>query len=422
MVNQGNSNFKFSKYVEFMRNGNDIIVIHGNSGAWGEINANMLDKVKYCINNKIAPLEYVKSIENLEERQQLSEVFDALMEEDMLVNSEEKLKIDIKNVEFKMTNKCNLRCIHCGESSDIHNENILSTEDIKNILDNIFKLDINKLYLTGGEPLVRKDIKIILNYIADNFKGEVDLLTNGTFIDMDMAKLLRKCVAGVSISVDGYDEKSSEFVRGKGTFKKILSATENLKEGGFGKENIILTMTGIKQNVDHRDEFYEFCKKLDVTGAVRKFSAFGRGYENYDEIGVKDHLYFKDKSKNEIEEIKEGMDCKIFCNAGINKIMINEKGDIYPCLVLEYEDFKFGNALNINLKEEIKSERYSEFIEKMIKKTPVDNKEHCKNCNVKYFCMDKCAGVNYTYYDNDKICIERCNQVKPYLSRILWNN
>lgn len=422
MVNQGDSNFKFSKYVEFMRNGNDIIVIHGNSGAWGEINANMLDKVKYCINNKIAPLEYVKSIENLEERQQLSEVFDALMEEDMLVNSEEKLKIDIKNVEFKMTNKCNLRCIHCGESSDIHNENILSTEDIKNILDNIFKLDINKLYLTGGEPLVRKDIKIILNYIADNFKGEVDLLTNGTFIDMDMAKLLRKCVAGVSISVDGYDEKSSEFVRGKGTFKKILSATENLKEVGFGKENIILTMTGIKQNVDHRDEFYEFCKKLDVTGAVRKFSAFGRGYENYDEIGVKDHLYFKDKSKNEIEEIKEGMDCKIFCNAGINKIMINEKGDIYPCLVLEYEDFKFGNALNINLKEEIKSERYSEFIEKMIKKTPVDNKEHCKNCNVKYFCMDKCAGVNYTYYDNDKICIERCNQVKPYLSRILWNN
>lgn len=422
MVNYGDNNFKFSKYVEFIKNGKDIIVINGDSGVWGEINANMLDKVNYCINNKIVPLEYVESIENLQDRQQLSEIFDALIEEEMLVKSEEKHQIDIKDVEFKMTNKCNLKCIHCGEASDIHNENILSTEDIKNILDNIFKLNINKLYLTGGEPLIRKDIKIILNYIADNFKGEVNLLTNGTFIDINMAKLLRKCVTGVSISVDGYDEKSSEFVRGKGTFKKILSATQNLKEVGFSKENIILTMTCIKQNINHRDEFYEFCKKLDVTGAVRKFSAFGRGYENYDEIGVKDYLFFNDKSKDEIEEMKEEIECKIFCKAGISKIMINEKGDIYPCLALECEDFKFANALNITFKEIFQSEKYSEFIEKMIEKIPVDNKEHCKNCNVKYFCMDICPGVNRAYYDNDKICIERCKQVKPYLSRVLWNN
>lgn len=422
MVNRGDNNFKFSKYVEFMKNGNNIIVINGDSGVWGELSVDMLDKVNYCINNKIVPLEYVKSIENLQERQQLSEVFDALIEEDMLVTSEEKPEIDIKDVELKMTNKCNLRCIHCGESSDIHNEDILSTEDMKNILDNIFKLNISKLYLTGGEPLIRKDIKIILNYIADNFKGEVNLLTNGTFIDINMAKLLRKCVTGVSISVDGYDEKSSEFVRGKGTFKKILSAIQELKEVGFGKENIILTMTCIKQNINHRDEFYEFCKKLDVTGAVRKFSAFGRGYENYDEIGVKDHLFFNDKSKDAIEEMKEEIECKIFCKAGINKIMINEKGDIYPCLALEYEDFKFANALNINLKEVLQSERYSEFIEKVLEKIPVDNKEHCKDCNVKYFCMDRCVGVNYTYYDNDEICMERCKQVKPYLSRILWND
>lgn len=422
MVNLADSKLKFSKYVKFIRNESSIIIVHGRSGAWGELDANMLDKVKYCISNKIAPEKYINTVESLEEKQQLAEIFDVLLEEEMLVASEETSKICIKDVEFKMTNKCNLSCIHCGASSDIHNEDVLSTEDMKNILDKIFELNISNLYLTGGEPLIRKDIKTILSYIGDNFKGEVKLLTNGTFIDINMAKLLRKCVSGVSISVDGYDEKSSEFVRGKGTFKKILSAIANLKEVGYDKENIILTMTCTYQNIDHREDFYEFCKGLDVTGAVRQFSAFGRGYENYDKIGVKDHLLFSDDPKDKNEEIKEEMDCKIFCRAGISKIMINEKGDIYPCLVLEYENSRFANALKINLKEELQSERYSEFLEKMIERTPVDDMEHCKNCNVRYFCMDRCAGVNHSYYDNDEICMERCRQIKPYLNSILWNS
>lgn len=416
------SKIEFSKYAKFLKNTNSVIIINGHSGVWGEIENDLFNKVKYCIDNRIDLIEYMKSFGNIEERKQLEEVFDALLSEEMLVKSKNDIKIDIKDVEFKMTNKCNLSCIHCGASSDIHNKDILSTEEMKHILDKIFELNIDNLYLTGGEPLIRKDINIILKYIGENFNGEVRLLTNGTFIDMDMAKLLRKYVNAVSISVDGWDEKSSEFVRGKGTFKKVLSAISNLKGVGFDKETIILTMTCIYQNNNHKEEFYEFCKKLNVTGAVRQFSAFGRGYENYEKIGVKNHLIVDSNLESQIEDIKEELECKIFCRAGIGKLMINEKGDIYPCLVLEYDDYKFGNVLNDGLREMVQSENYKNLIEKIFKETPVDSKEHCKNCKVRYFCMDRCLGVSRSYYDNEDICEERCNQMRDYLNRVIWEN
>ncbi len=425
MLTLNDSNIVFSQYVQFIKEKNTVIVINGYSGIWGVMDKSMFNKVSYCIINRISPSEYINSLDKDCDKQQLTEIFQVLIEEKMLKDSnDEELKINIENIkdiEFKLTNKCNLKCLHCAASADINNKDLLSTEQIIKILNKIFKMNIDTLLLTGGEPLIRKDIKELLSYIRQEFKGKVNLITNGTLIDKEMAVILKKSVNAISISVDGYDEKSTEYIRGKDVYKKIVQAISYLKEVGFTKDTINLTMTCTYQNFNHKDDFNNLCEKLGVTGEVRKFSAMGRGLKNYKDIGINDYLAFSSINSQDIETIRENLECKIFCKAGIKKFMINELGDMYPCLILENEEYKFGNIIKEEPNCIFNSKEYYEFVKNKLQRSIVDDVLKCKNCNVRYFCMDKCLGENIAYYSNKEICEERCNQVYPYLNKVLWD-
>lgn len=423
MVTLYDNDIVFSEHVRFLKNKENVIIINGCSGIWGLIDSSMLDKINLCITNKVAPIIYIDNLENEMDKQQLKEIFQVLIEEKMIKKfHEEEFEIAIKNVEFKLTNKCNLKCLHCAASCDMSKEDVLSTEQIKVILDKIFKLNIDTLLLTGGEPLIRQDIKLLLPYIRQNFNGTVNMITNGVLIDKEMALILKKYVNAISISIDGYDEKSTEFVRGKGVYNKIVQAVKYLKEAGFDKNTINFTMTAINQNLNHDADFYALCESLDVTGGIRQFSAMGRGLENYENIGVKDYFMFSSMTNEEVEAIRESLECKIVCKAGISKISINELGDMYPCLLLGNEEYKFGNIINEELKDIFDSDRYHRFINNKIRKSVVDNTCKCKECNVRYFCMDACLGVNNAFYSNKEICEERCKQIRPYLTKVLWDD
>ncbi len=422
MINLYDNNIVFPEYVKFLKNQDNVIIINGRTGTWGLIDAPILDKINYCIQNKISPTTYINSYENESDRQQLTEIFQTMIEEKMVKSSDDKeFEIDIKDVEFKLTNKCNLNCIHCAASSDINQPDILSTEQIKTILDKIFSLNIKSLIITGGEAFIRKDIKELLQYARENFKGEINILTNGTFIDREMAKFLKKYVSAVSISVDGYDEESIDFVRGRGMYNKIMKAIEHLKEVGFDKKTIILTMTGTYQNFDHTKDFNNMCERLNVTGGVRRFTASGRGLENFESIGIKNYLTSNLKNTEELEKIRESLKCSIFCRARITKLSIDEAGNMYPCLFLEREEYKFGNILKDDLDELLKSEAYNEFIRNKVRCSMLDTMDKCKDCNVRYFCSDSCAGMNVSYFNNIEICEERCKQMKPYLAKVVWD-
>jgi len=422
MINLYDNDIVFPQYVKFLENQGNVIIINGCTGFWGLIDTQILDKINHCIQNKISPASYISSLENESDRQQLTEIFQTLIEEEMIKSSVDKeYKIDIKDVEFKMTNKCNLKCIHCAASSDISQSDLLSTEQIKTIFDKIFSLNIESLVLTGGEILIRKDIKELLQYARQNYKGEINILTNGTYIDKEMALLLKECVSAVSISTDGYDEESVDFVRGKGIYNIIMHAIAHLKEAGFGKDTIILSMTSTKQNSKHIEDFNTMCEKLNVTGGVRQFSASGRGLENFNIIGKNEYLTNNSDSIEELEKIRESMKCRLFCRAGITKFSIDESGNMYPCLFLESEEYILGNILNDDLNELFESEGYHEQIKNKMRKSMLDTIDKCKDCKVRYFCADNCPGMNISYFNNIEIREERCKQMKPYLAKVVWD-
>ena len=120
---------------------------------------------------------------------------------------------------IELTPYCNLRCVHCYLQDQI-NESLLSTEEIKKILDMLCTAGVLFLYFTGGEIFTRPDFLDI--YVYAKKKGFIiELLTNGTLIDNKVIEIFNKYPpASVSISMYGKDEDSYYRVtKQKGMYK-----------------------------------------------------------------------------------------------------------------------------------------------------------------------------------------------------------
>ncbi len=153
---------------------------------------------------------------------------------------------------------CNLRCSHCFISCSPENDSLalMETAEVLCYLEEARELGVKEIYFTGGEPFLHPDILLILEETLAHFPASV--LTNGLPINRDRADRLAHMAASspytleLRISLDHYDPKRNDAVRGKGTFKRILAAYKRLYSRGFLP---ILTITEIDeyQNPDQRD-------------------------------------------------------------------------------------------------------------------------------------------------------------------------
>ncbi len=154
--------------------------------------------------------------------------------------------------QWHITNKCNLRCKHCYQSSyeDISE---LSLEELKSIADEIDSaLTIwkrkGRVAVTGGEPFVRKDFMEIMSYLDKKQSiSLISILTNGILVNkhIEELKMLKK-LHFIQISLEGGKEKNDN-VRGKNTFDKIISCTKLLYEN---KISVRWMVTLHKNNVE----------------------------------------------------------------------------------------------------------------------------------------------------------------------------
>jgi len=138
-------------------------------------------------------------------------------------------------VAWEITRSCNLACVHCRASSrrgPYHGE--LATEDSLRLLDEISTVGNPVVILTGGEPLLRKDIYDIAAY--GNALGlRMVLATNGTLITEEMAaRILKSGIKRVSVSIDGKNDRSHDDFRGvPGAFGRALAGIDALKKTGL---------------------------------------------------------------------------------------------------------------------------------------------------------------------------------------------
>ena len=142
------------------------------------------------------------------------------------------MNLDMKWLAWEITSRCNLSCIHCRSSSTMQKEeNELTTKEAFKLLDDLAEFAKPTIVLSGGEPLLRKDVYEIARYGAE--KGiRMTLATNGTLVNDEIAKKIKDSgIKSCSLSLDGATpEVHDNFRKQKGAFKSVMRCIEIFKK------------------------------------------------------------------------------------------------------------------------------------------------------------------------------------------------
>jgi GTP 3',8-cyclase len=229
----------------------------------------------------------------------------------------------INYLRISVTDRCNLRCRYCMPEEGVtmvpHSE-VLTFEEIREVVSVAVPMGINKVRLTGGEPLVRKDIVRLVGMIA-GVTGVEDLsiTSNGLLLSKYARPLADAGLKRVNISLDTMDPvRFSHLTRG-GELNKVLKGIDAAREAGLNPIKINCVVNGSAQDAEPQ--------------AVK---AFG------DKNGLSVrfiHQMDLNAGHFSIVEGGSGGDC-----ASCNRLRLTPTGKIKPCLFsnLEYDIRELG--------------------------------------------------------------------------------
>lgn len=168
---------------------------------------------------------------------------------------------EINYMRISVTDRCNLNCTYCKPNNDLdytEKSKLLSYEEIESIVYVCAsKFGINKIRITGGEPLVRQNINILIKKISDikNIK-EIALTTNGVLL-AKMAKTLKESgLTSINVSLDTLNEKRYESITGKNKLNDTLNGIEAaIKNNMKVKINVVMFDEESKEEFPKIDEY-----------------------------------------------------------------------------------------------------------------------------------------------------------------------
>jgi GTP 3',8-cyclase len=155
----------------------------------------------------------------------------------------------INYLRISVTDRCNLRCTYCMPAEGVplvQHHDILSFEEIIEIVTVASQLGINKVRITGGEPLVRKGIVELVRQLS-GIQGIADLsmTTNGLLLEPFAVSLKEAGLQRVNISLDCVDAVCYREITRGGDLQKVLSGIEAAKKAGLNpiKVNCVIKST-----------------------------------------------------------------------------------------------------------------------------------------------------------------------------------
>ena len=153
------------------------------------------------------------------------------------------MKYKLKRVVWEITWKCNAKCMHCGSDCiSVEKEHQLTTAECLDIVADLRQLGCEVVFLSGGDPLLRKDFGAIAAAIKSQGM-EVAFISNGIALNDDTIAVLKAIQPIVfGISLDSADEYMHDYIRGhKGCFKHVIESIHKLKANGI-KPSIVTTV------------------------------------------------------------------------------------------------------------------------------------------------------------------------------------
>lgn len=196
------------------------------------------------------------------------------------MNITDKFSRKLRDVRISVTDRCNFRCSYCMPKEIYNSEyqffkknEILSFEEIIRLSKIFSSLGTKKIRLTGGEPLLRKNIHILVKYLKEIENiSDISMTTNGVLLSEKKASLLKESgLDRLTVSLDTLNpENFSEISGSKYSPENVLEGINNAINAGF--ENIKINMV-VKKNVNHKD-IIPLLEKFSGTGCIVRFIEF----------------------------------------------------------------------------------------------------------------------------------------------------
>jgi len=223
-------------------------------------------------------------------------------------------KRDINYLRISVTDRCNLRCRYCMPEEGVQlmpHDDILTFEEIKALVKAGIEQGITKVRLTGGEPLVRKDIVKLVKMIAE-LPGIEDLAmtTNGILLDRFAGELKEAGLQRVNISLDTMDPEKFEYITRGGDIQKVFNGIDAALKASL----IPVKINCVVRNSSDEPDAREVKKFGEAKGLFVRFIH---------------QMNLEDGTFSQIEG-GEGGDC-----TSCNRIRLTADGLFKPCLFNE---------------------------------------------------------------------------------------
>lgn len=159
----------------------------------------------------------------------------------------------ITSLRLSVTDRCNLRCIYCFPGHNVHflpRSMIASFEEIVYMVTLLAEMGVNKVRLTGGEPLVRKNVLELVQKLSNIEKiDHLVLTTNGTYLEQYAASLKHSGLHRVNVSLDSLNPDTYRYLTRGGELKKVLNGITRANQEGLDpvKINVVL-VKGINEH------------------------------------------------------------------------------------------------------------------------------------------------------------------------------
>src|SRR5882672_4572316 len=142
------------------------------------------------------------------------------------------------NLRISVTDRCNIRCYYCMPEQNVQfgpREEVLSFEEIERVVRVAVNLGVRKLRLTGGEPLVRKNLPVLIRSLcAIPGVEDIALTTNGLLLAQQAEALYEAGLRRLNVHLDTLDRGRFEQITRRDALDKVLNGIQVARKTGFG--------------------------------------------------------------------------------------------------------------------------------------------------------------------------------------------
>lgn len=221
-----------------------------------------------------------------------------LCEGDWHMSEDTEFTIGPYQLALDITNKCNLRCLHCynssGENGIIETE--LSDEEVKKFIRELLPMKLLNFCFCGGETLLRKELIYECTKMLSNCGVRTAIVSNGILATEEVIRnLYQSGLKSIQFSVDGSNSKSHDRLRNEdGVFKKVLKAIDTARSYDM-EMSIAFTPTAF--NAGELEALHSYLSELAFNNKielrVQPLMPLGRGNKNITEICPSEEQYRK---------------------------------------------------------------------------------------------------------------------------------